>query len=154
MSKKLDFIFCFFSLELNDICVVSGYYDDKILVLTVSQSPNVELLRQKISKFISDVKITPQWTLEHNNWNRIIRILVVLDDVWSLEVLNQLIYKVPGCKTVVVSRIKFQSSVLNSSYELELLREEDAISLFCHVAFGTNSIPPGADENLIKQVLT
>lgn len=126
----------------------------------MSQSPNVEELRGKICEFISkckyngcsDINVAPQWTLQYN-WNTLATpTLVILDDVWSETVLQQLLSNVPGCKTVVVSRIKFQSLVINSSYELELLREEDAISLFCHTVFGRTSIPPGADENLIKEV--
>ena len=58
----------------------------------------------------------------------------------------------PSFRILVVSRTKFQSELLNATYELELLREEDAVSLFCHTAFGKNTIPPGSDENLIKQV--
>ncbi|XP_071686753.1 probable disease resistance protein At4g33300 [Rutidosis leptorrhynchoides] len=153
---------------VKEICrdnEVRRYYNNKILVLTVSQCPNVEELRQKILGFVSKSKfngysnmnIASQWTLQfnnnNNNWNMVVPILIVLDDVWSLEVLQQLIYKVPGCKTVVVSRIKFQSLMLNSTYELELLREEDAISLFCHNAFGTTSIPSGVDRNMIKQIV-
>lgn len=138
---------------------VRSYYNKKILFLTVSQSPNVEQLRQQIWEFISESKINGcsdiayQWPLQYNPWNTVTPILLVLDDVWSLPVLNQLIFKVPGCKILVVSRIKFQSEVINSTYELELLREEDAISLFCHTAFGRTSIPPGSDENLIKQIV-
>ncbi|KAI3684774.1 hypothetical protein L6452_34000 [Arctium lappa] len=138
---------------------VRSYYNNKILFLTVSQSPNVEQLRQQIWDFISDSKlngcsdIAYQWPLQYNPWNTVTPILLVLDDVWSLPVLNQLIIRVPGCKILVVSRIKFQSDVLNATHELELLREEDAISLFCHTAFGRTSIPPGSDENLIKQIV-
>ncbi|KAK9053884.1 hypothetical protein SSX86_024959 [Deinandra increscens subsp. villosa] len=126
---------------------VRSYYNNKILFLTVSQSPNVEQLRQRIRDFLSECIIG------YNNWNTVTPTLVVLDDVWSEPVLKQLILKVPGCKTLVVSRMKFSSLVLNSTYELELLREEDAISLFCHTAFGRTSIPPGADVDLIKQVV-
>lgn len=126
--------------------IVTDFYGGRILFLTVSQSPNVEVLRQKISGFITESRYNISY------WNMVIPMLVILDDVWSESVVQQLMFNVPGCKTVVVSRIKFQSSVLNSSYELELLREEDAISLFCHTAFETTSIPPGTDENLIKQV--
>ncbi|KAK1436570.1 hypothetical protein QVD17_02351 [Tagetes erecta] len=147
---------------VREICKddeVQSYYNNKILFVTVSQSPNVEQLRQKILGFHSEVKfngcaaIGSQWAFGYNNLNTVTPTLVVLDDVWSLPVLQQLIFKVPGCKTVVVSRIKFPPSVLNATYELELLREEDAISLFCHTAFGRTSIPPGADKDLIKQVV-
>ncbi|KAL7616870.1 hypothetical protein Lser_V15G00748 [Lactuca serriola] len=139
---------------------VRSYFNNEILFLTVSQSPNVQQLRQDIWGFLSRSKlngnsdISPQWPLnQYNHRNTVTPTLVVLDDVWSDQVLHQLIFNVPGCKTLVVSRIKFPSKVLNSTYELELLREEEAISLFCHTAFGTTSIPPGSDENLIKQVV-
>lgn len=138
---------------------VKSYFNHKILFLTVSQSPNVEQLRQKICGFLTESKfngcsdIASQWAPEYNNWNTVVPTLVVLDDVWSRPVLERLIFKVPGCKTLVVSRIKFPSSVLNASHELELLRAEDAVSLFCHTAFGRTSIPPDKDEDLIKQVV-
>jgi hypothetical protein len=77
--------------------------------------------------------------------------LIVLDDVWSVKVLEQLIYKVAGCKTLVVSRFKFPT-VFDATYNVELLRGDEAISLFCHSAFGKTSIPPAADSNLVKQV--
>ncbi|KAI3807255.1 hypothetical protein L1987_23180 [Smallanthus sonchifolius] len=134
---------------------VKSYFSNKILFLTVSQSPNVEQLRQKICGFLSESKLdgcSDMVTPQYNNWNTVTPTLVVLDDVWSLPVLQQLIFKAPGCKTLVVSRVKFPT-VLNSSYEVELLREEDAVSLFCHTAFGRTSIPPGFDENLIKQIV-
>ncbi|KAL6318045.1 hypothetical protein AAG906_031112 [Vitis piasezkii] len=88
---------------------VRSYFDDRILFLTVSQSPNVEQLSARAADF-----------------------------------------RIPGCKTLVVSRFKFPT-ILNLTYELELLREDEAISLFCHVAFGQKSIPLSANENLVKQ---
>ncbi|KAK9143117.1 hypothetical protein Syun_012517 [Stephania yunnanensis] len=55
-------------------------------------------------------------------------------NVWSLSVLEQLIFRCPGCKTLVVSKFKFPT-VYDTSDELELLREEEALSLFCHAVF-------------------
>lgn len=78
--------------------------------------------------------------------------LIVLDDVWSLSVLEQVVHRIPGCKYVVASREKFPT-IFNATYEVELLSEEEALSLFCHHAFGQTSIPLAADENLVKQVL-
>lgn len=78
--------------------------------------------------------------------------LVILDDVWSLSVLEQLIFRIPGCKILVVSRFKFPQSVINCTYDLELLREDEAMSLFCHYAFGNSSIPHGMNKNLVEQV--
>lgn len=80
------------------------------------------------------------------------RTLLVLDDVWKQSVVEQLLVKIPGCKILVVSRLKFPPSVVDCSYELDLLAENEAMSLFCHFAFGQTSIPVGVDEDLVKQV--
>ena len=93
----------------------------------------------------------PPLTLQYD-FRIVVKTLVILDDVWSLPVLDQLILKTPGCKTLVVSRFKFSPSVINCTYELELLREDEAVSLFCHAAFGQNAIPSGSNKKLIKQV--
>ncbi|KAK4390606.1 putative disease resistance protein [Sesamum angolense] len=81
------------------------------------------------------------------------RVLLVLDDVWTQSVLEQLLIKIPGCKILVVSRLKFPPSVVDCSYELDLLTENEAVSLFCHFAFGQMSIPLDADKELVKQVV-
>ncbi|TKY57772.1 disease resistance protein [Spatholobus suberectus] len=136
---------------------VRCYYRERILFLTVSQSPNVEHLRTKIWGYIMGNErldanyVVPQWTPQFE-FRSEVRTLIVLDDVWSLSVLEQLVCRIPGCKFLVVSRFKFP--VLSASYEVELLSDEDALSLFCHHAFGQKSIPLAATENLVKQVVT
>ncbi|KAL3505220.1 hypothetical protein ACH5RR_035061 [Cinchona calisaya] len=136
---------------------VRSYFGDRIFFLTVSQSPNVEQLRSKIWEMISGNTIDgfgpmiPQWRLQ-NDGNLATRKLIVLDDVWSLSVLEQLMFRIPGCKILVVSRFKFPS-VINCTYELELLGDDEAMSLFCHHAFGQNFIPLGINKNLVKQVV-
>lgn len=136
---------------------VKSYYSNKIFFLTVSQSPNVEALRQKIWGSISgDVHgftdVIPQWNLQYN-FKHVVRNLIILDDVWSLSVLEQLIFRVPGCKTLVVSRFKYPPSIINCTYELELLRQDEAISLFCFSAFRLTSVPFGTNEKLVKQIV-
>ncbi|KAL5185641.1 putative disease resistance protein [Glycine soja] len=131
---------------------------DRILFLTVSQSPNVEKLRTKIWGYIMGNErldanyVVPQWQwMPQFECRSEARTLIVLDDVWTLSVVDQLVCRIPGCKFLVVSRSKFQTVL---SYEVELLSEEDALSLFCHHAFGQRSIPLAANENLVKQVVT
>lgn len=116
----------------------------------------MELLKTKVWSFVSgcDVEsnvLVPPWNLQVP-WNVGSRSLVVLDDVWSLAVLQQLTCRLPGCKTLVVSRTKL-SMALDAVYEVELLREDESISLFCHAAFGQKTIPPTANENLVKEVV-
>lgn len=75
--------------------------------------------------------------------------LVVLDDVWSQSVLERLNF--PGCKILVVSRFKFPT-IIKATYEVELLTQTDAMSLFCYSAFGQSSMPLHANKNLVEQV--
>ncbi|XP_027094077.2 probable disease resistance protein At4g33300 [Coffea arabica] len=136
---------------------VRSHFSNRVFFLTVSQSPNVEQLRAKIWEMISGNSIDgfspmiPQWRLQYDI-KPAAKTLLVLDDVWSLSVLEQLKFRIPGCKILVVSRFKFQQ-VTDCTYELELLREDEAMSLFCRFAFGQNSIPLGINKNLVKQVV-
>ncbi|GKV04704.1 hypothetical protein SLEP1_g16821 [Rubroshorea leprosula] len=137
---------------------IRSYFDERILFLTVSQTPNVEQLRAKIWGFISGNEavdsghlLFPQWITQFECKTGP-RTLIVLDDVWSISVLEQLIFRMEGCKTIVVSRFRF-STGLDASYEVELLREDEAMALFCQTAFGKKSIPRAWNEALVKQIV-
>uniref|UniRef100_A0A803MRI5 RPW8 domain-containing protein n=1 Tax=Chenopodium quinoa TaxID=63459 RepID=A0A803MRI5_CHEQI len=137
---------------------LKSYFNDRILNLTVSQSPNVEEMRLRVWQFLSETECmdtsseASQWNLQSESIFGA-RALVVLDDVWSLSVLEQLIFRVPGCKTLVVSRSKFPT-VANQTYEVELLNHTEAMALFCHSALGQNSVPVSADERLVEQLVS
>ncbi|XP_021285367.1 probable disease resistance protein At4g33300 [Herrania umbratica] len=148
----------------NEICrdnQVRSYFNNRILFLTVSQSPDLDQLRAKIWGFITGNEamgytsnhFVPPGKLQCE-WGSGPRTLVVLDDVWSLSALEQLIFSIPTYKTLVVSRFKFPTSVVNEVYKVKLLREDESMSLFCHSAFGQKSIPPTADESLVKQIVS
>ncbi|KAH9608121.1 hypothetical protein KSS87_021127 [Heliosperma pusillum] len=136
---------------------LKSYFRDRILFLTVSQSPNVEELRLKIYRFLTDSEYTnastvvPPWNTRSQSIT-VTNALVVLDDVWALMVLEQLIFKVPGCTTIVVSRSKFLT-VFSQIYEVELMNKNEAMTLFCQSAFGQNSVPVFADEQLVKELV-
>ncbi|KAL9330557.1 hypothetical protein ACSQ67_000167 [Phaseolus vulgaris] len=136
---------------------VRCYFKDRILFLAVSQSPNVEQLRSRIWAHIMGNQgfngdyVVPQ-RMPQFECKGEAQVLVVLDDVWSLSVLEQLVWKIPGCKYLVVSRFRFPT-FFSATYHVELLGEEDALSLFCHHAFGQKSIPLGANVSLVKQVV-
>ncbi|PRQ26927.1 putative powdery mildew resistance protein, RPW8 [Rosa chinensis] len=136
---------------------VRSYFGERILFLTVSQSPDTEDLKAKILGFImgnqvlSPSSVLPQMNFQFE-WRNPTKTLVVLDDVWSLSTLQPLLFNIPGCKTLVVSRFKFQT-VTKTTYDVELLGEDEAVSLFCHSAFGQKFIPPGADKKLVKQIV-
>ncbi|XP_047937943.1 probable disease resistance protein At4g33300 [Salvia hispanica] len=130
----------------------------RVFFLTVSQSPNMEQLKSRIREIllgrsgnVNDNSMELKFGFEAESSSRI---LLVLDDVWKQSVVEQLLVKAPGCKILVVSRLKFPPSVVDCSYELDLLSENEAMSLFCHFAFGQTSLPLGADEDLVKQVVS
>ncbi|XP_058080436.1 putative disease resistance protein At5g47280 [Magnolia sinica] len=135
---------------------IRSHFENRVIFETVSQSPNVESLRAKIweqitgNRFGSANDQIPQWMVR---FEQSIRrpTLVVLDDIWSLSVLEQLISKIPGCITLAVSRFKYP--VFDQTYEVELMGEEEALSLFCLAAFQQQSIPPTADKKLVNQVV-
>ncbi|PKA54312.1 putative disease resistance protein [Apostasia shenzhenica] len=136
---------------------VRNYFGDRIFFETVSQSSNLDALKLKLleqirlSMVVGMYKLMPQWLTELKpGVNQ--PTLIVLDDVWSQTELEELVFKIPRCKTLVVSRVKFPT-VINDTIELGLLEEDEALSLFCCSAFGHESIPATADKNLVKQVV-
>nr|CAB3462470.1 unnamed protein product [Digitaria exilis] len=135
---------------------VRAYYNDKIFFETISQSANLETIKMKLWEQISGNLVLgaynqiPEWQLKLGPRDRG-PVLIILDDVWSLSQLEDLVFKFPGCKTLVVSRFKFPTLVTRT-YEMQLLDEEEALSVFCRAAFNQESVPQTADKRLVKQV--
>jgi hypothetical protein len=140
---------------------IKGVFQNNIIFLTVSQSPNIkgilEIMWEKIfhkknSEFqnVEDVHRHLQQQLQREGKST----LVVLDDVWSKKDLEQLLFEGEGFKTLVTTRD--HSTIVRTTstriFELPLLNDVDALSLFCFWAFGQRSIPSTADEQLVKQI--
>ncbi|KAF5193741.1 Disease resistance protein adr1 [Thalictrum thalictroides] len=142
--------------EISKDPQVKSHFNNRVFFVTVSQSPNVEYLKQKLwaqiagNNIVGSPYFVPQWL--QPDWGTQGRTLVILDDVWSLSDLEQLVFSIPGCKTLAVSRFKYPK-VFNWTFDVELLREDEAMSLFCHSAFGQQSLPIFADRNLVEQVV-
>ncbi|EEC69584.1 hypothetical protein OsI_38915 [Oryza sativa Indica Group] len=135
---------------------IRGYFSDRVFFETISQSANLDTIKMKLWEQISGNLVLgaynqiPEWQLKLGPRDKG-PVLVILDDVWSLSQLEELIFKFPGCKTLVVSRFKFPSLVTRT-YEMELLDEEAALSVFCRAAFDQESVPRTADKKLVWQV--
>jgi len=121
------------------------------LFLTVSQSPLLEELRELIWGFLSGCEAgnpVPDCNFPFEGSRK----LVILDDVWTTQALDRLTsFKFPGCTTLVVSRSKLTEPKF--TYDVEVLSEDEAISLFCLCAFGQKSIPLGFCKDLVNQVI-
>ncbi|KAL6012560.1 DNA-binding transcription factor adr1 [Asimina triloba] len=136
---------------VQEICKdsqIRNHFQNRIIFETVSKSPNIENLRRRIWEQITSSN--DQWGVRFEQG--IARpTLVVLDDIWSVSQLEPLVLKVPACITIAVSRFKFP--LFDCTYEVQLLGEEEALSLFCSGAFQQHLIPPTADVKLVKQVV-
>ncbi|KAF3504712.1 hypothetical protein F2Q69_00045620 [Brassica cretica] len=128
---------------------VLGHFGRRVLFLTVSQSPNIEELKAIIWGFLTGNEDGFGATLPEPVGQT--QRLVILDDVWTREALDKLMFKIPGTTTLVVSRSKLADPRTN--YEVELLNENEATSLFCLSAFNEKSVPFGYSKELVKQVV-
>ncbi|KFK23237.1 hypothetical protein AALP_AAs45051U000100, partial [Arabis alpina] len=124
------------------------HFGNRVLFLTVSQSPNIEDMRASLWGFLTGGGFG---ATNHVSIGQTQKKLVILDDVWTRESLDQLMFKVPGTTTLVVSRSKLADS--RDTYDVELLKQNEATSLFCLSAFDQKSVPSGFSLDLVKQVV-
>ncbi|KAH9292954.1 hypothetical protein KI387_041860, partial [Taxus chinensis] len=150
------------ALALSNDPQIKGYFGNNVHFITVSESPNLkgilEMMWEKIDgrkspefQNVEDAHIQLQQLLILRQSNPT---LVILDDVWSRENLDKLLFEGPGYKTLITTRDSSTVPKTPSTrlYQLPLLGREDALSLFCFWAFGQISIPNDADANLVKEV--
>ena len=80
--------------------------------------------------------------------------LVVLDDVWSRLNLENMLFEGKGYKILVTTRdcSIIRKMISTRVYELPLLDDDNAMSLFFFWSFGQRSIPSTTDEHLVKKV--
>lgn len=143
---------------LND-AHIKGYFQN-LLVTTVSESPNGKGLLETMWEGNVGRKRSEFQNLEDAHMQleqQLLRqsklTLLMLDDVGSRENLDRLLFQVAGYKTLFTTR---DSSIIprNHSiqfYQLPLLGQEDAQSLFCFWASGQMPIANNGDANLSKQ---
>lgn len=138
---------------------VQDHFKKRIVFETVSRSPNIiEILGSMWRQLTGDIKhnfrdiqdarrqLQNKLCLKESGPT-----LVVLDDVWEKWDLDKLMFEGAGYKTLITTR---NNRILKSDqqYEKQLLEASDAVSLFCHFAFGQPSIPETADGDLVKEV--
>eukprot|EP01018_Ginkgo_biloba_P008453 Gb_07066 [translate_table: standard] len=140
---------------------IKGFFGNNVVFITVSQSPNLKgILETMWDKIIGKKK--PEFQnaedahrqLQQQLQRQSKPTLVMLDDIWSRANLAKLLFEREGYKTLVTTRdcSTIPKNQFTQLYQLPLLGEADALSLFCFWAFGQTSIPNTEDENLVKQV--
>ncbi|CAI9771606.1 unnamed protein product [Fraxinus pennsylvanica] len=123
---------------------IKGIYGNNIFFQTVSRSPILQLIVQKVIQsnknqgvpiFQSDEDAIYQ--LEQFFLQEIgpAPILLVLDDIWSWSesLIEQFLLPIPGYKILITSRFVFPQ--FEWTYKLNMLNHQDAMTLFHHYAF-------------------
>ncbi|KAD6795901.1 hypothetical protein E3N88_06797 [Mikania micrantha] len=139
----------------------NGIFGDKIFYVTVSRTTSLKTIVQKLfahhlhadnCEFRTDEDAKNQ--LE--NMMRQLgshKILLVLDDVWSESesLIQDLHSQILGYTILVTSRFMF--SRIGSTYELSLLNDEDARTLFCHSAFPNDGNQISVPDDLVSKMV-
>ncbi|PWA91233.1 NB-ARC domains-containing protein [Artemisia annua] len=130
-----------------------------IYFATISETPNLKMVIKNLLEanhsgqqldFVNDYDAIRKWGsfLGDNKSEK----LLVLDDVWSDSIIKRFKFKLRGYTILVTSRSTFTQF---ETYQLKLLSDEDANSLFCHSAFSefglahNDDIPNGLVDELV-----
>jgi len=149
------------ALAISNDKEIKDVFQNNIIFITVSESPNLKVILETMWEKIVRRKRPEFQNVEEAHrqlQQQLLRqakpTLVVLDDVWSRANLENLLFDGIGYKTLVTTRDRsiIPKTTSTQLYELPLLNDTDALSLFCFWAFGQRSIPSTADEHLVKQV--
>jgi len=146
----------------NDTQVKASFQKSIIFIPVKRSNPNVKGLLETMWDKIIGAKRPDFQSIEdaHDQLQKKLRLrpyrptLVVLDDVWSTSNLEQLLFEAKGYKTIITTRQDSTIRITDSTrlYNIPLLEDANALSLFCSWAFGQNSIPTIEKEDLVKQV--
>ncbi|KAL4581813.1 hypothetical protein LXL04_006343 [Taraxacum kok-saghyz] len=139
--------------EIKDI------FGDNILYVTVSKTTSLKTIIQKLFSHFHvnacELQTDEDAKNQLENMFRKMKsknILLVLDDVWSESesIIQDLKFTIPGYKILVTSRFLF--SRFGSTFDLSLLNDEDAKTLFCYSAFhNTNHV--NVPDDLVNKIV-
>ncbi|RVW57586.1 putative disease resistance protein [Vitis vinifera] len=133
-----------------------------ILYATVSRPPNLIAIitklfwdeDERVPKFQNEEDAANQMELKLKKKEESGDVLLVLDDVWcgSESLLAKFKFRTSKSKVVVTSRNEFPE--FGSTYDLELLNDDDAMALFRHSAIPQNgSCNYTPTDRLVKKVI-
>nr|AKE49469.1 NBS-LRR disease resistance protein NBS54 [Dimocarpus longan]AKE49470.1 NBS-LRR disease resistance protein NBS55 [Dimocarpus longan] len=134
---------------------------EDIFFVTVSSTPDVKVIVQRILEhkqcnvpmFLTDeVAVSDlERLLKEEAAKAPKATLLVLDDVWSESLVYKFKFKLPNYKILVTSRYVF--SKFGSTFRLNPLNEEAAMTLFRSSVMPQDGEPSFFDENLAKKII-
>ncbi|XP_047962203.1 late blight resistance protein R1-A-like [Salvia hispanica] len=127
-----------------DVCAwvtISQQYHTKELICEILSQANKEWKKQLSPMSEDEIGLALHKHLSYR------RYLIVLDDMWSIEVWEKLQLYLPdhsnGSRIMVTTRISNLWSSLDNNYGIEMtfLDEESSWNMFCKIVFGGRSCP-------------
>lgn len=146
----------------NNMQVKASFRNNIVFIPVKRSNPNVKALLETMWDKIIGGQRPEFQSIEdaHDQLRKKLRsrtyrpTLVVLDDVWSISNLEHLLFEAKGYKTIITTRQDSTIPITDGTrfYNMPLLEDANALSLFCFWAFGKTSIPTTEKEDLVKQV--
>ncbi|KAL7231856.1 hypothetical protein ACSBR2_009977 [Camellia fascicularis] len=138
---------------------IKGIFKDNIFFVAFSKAPNLKVITERllqhkgyqVSQFQTDEEAMNQ--LE-SMLNRIGQpILLVLDDVWfgSEFLVEKFKFQISDYKILITSRSVFPR--FSSTYRLTLLKDEQAMALFCHLAFPQGGSSSYIPDDIVNKIV-
>ncbi|XP_071735148.1 probable disease resistance protein At5g66900 [Rutidosis leptorrhynchoides] len=138
---------------------ITGIFGKNILYITVSRPSSLKMIVQKIFEHHGIKRSSFQNDEEAKNQLESLfrhlgsgKMLLVLDDVWpeSESLVEDLNFKIRGFKILVTSRFSFKRF---SSYDLTLLNDDHAKTLFCYSAFPDDGVSVNVRDDLVNKMV-
>ncbi|XP_022875447.1 probable disease resistance protein At5g66900 [Olea europaea var. sylvestris] len=140
---------------------IKGIYGNNIFFQTVSRSPNLQLIVQKVFQSNKSQRV-PIFQSDEDAIHQLEQffrweigpapILLVLDDIWSRSesIIEQFLLPISGYKILVTSRFVFPQ--FEWTYKLNMLNHQDAMTLFHHFAFkdGICTVQKNLAEEVVR----
>ncbi|KAF5961225.1 hypothetical protein HYC85_002434 [Camellia sinensis] len=133
---------------------IKGKFTDNIFFVAFSKAPNLMVITERLLQH--NGYQVPQFQTDEEAMNQLESmlnrigqpILLVLDDVWfgSEFLVERFKFQISDYKILITSRSVFPR--FSSTYRLTLLKDEQAMALFCHLAF-----PQGGSSSYIPDDL-
>ncbi|KAJ9170743.1 hypothetical protein P3X46_018827 [Hevea brasiliensis] len=138
---------------------IKDKYKGNIFFVTVSKSPDVLVIVERLFQHMDSNTGFQSAEDAVNQLENLFRsrgpepILLVLDDVWSGAefLVEKLKFPITDYKILVTSRFEFPR--FGPSYKLKTLNNEDAMTLFCRLAFLPDGNSYRPDQDVVNKIV-
>ncbi|KAI8031767.1 putative disease resistance protein [Camellia lanceoleosa] len=138
---------------------IEGIFKDNIFFVAFSKAPNLKVITERLLQH--NGYQVPQFQTDEEAMNQLESmlnrigqpILLVLDDVWfgSEFIVENFKFQISDYKILITSRSVFPR--FSSTHRLNLLKDEQAMALFCHLAFPQGGSSSYIPDDLVKKIV-